>query len=50
MAKKVAVKVMINEEDLDDIIFFYYDGIIKHFPKEILKLLDKIDTNTMGVA
>lgn len=50
MAKKVAVKVMINEEDLDDIIFFDYDGMIIQVPKEFIKLLDKIDTNTMGVA
>ena len=50
MAKKVAVKVMINEEDLDDIIFFDYDGMIIQVPKEFIDVLDRVDTNVIGVA
>ena len=50
MGKKVAVKVMLDEEELEDIIFFDYDGMIIQVPKEFIKILDNMDTNVIGVA
>jgi len=62
MSKKIILKIVVDEDDLqrvheritganiEDIVAFDCDGKVIQLPQELVELLNRCDTNVLGVA